>query len=67
MLRKLYCFVHAVYNPGPYPHFLTNEPPIGPKWCEFFRTLSMKASGLEEMAQEMALYLGDVRPLGSRS
>lgn len=49
-LRKLYCFVHVVYNPGPYPHFLTDEPPIGPKWCEFFRTLSMKASGLEQMA-----------------
>jgi hypothetical protein len=50
MLRRLYCFVGPVYNPGPYPDFLTNKPPIGPKWCEFLRTLSIKASGLEEMA-----------------
>jgi hypothetical protein len=48
-LRYLYCSIHAVYNPGPYPDFLTNRPPNGPIWCRFIRALSAKASDLEEV------------------
>ncbi|KAJ6003608.1 hypothetical protein N7522_006300 [Penicillium canescens] len=52
-LRKLWISVHAVYNPGPYTDFLTNKPPIGPRWREFLGKLFAE----EECLEEMVLYL----------
>ncbi|KAJ6126246.1 hypothetical protein N7471_010739 [Penicillium samsonianum] len=48
-LRRLWISVHAVYNPGPHPDFLTNNPPNGPRWRELLEKLFTEAECLEEM------------------
>lgn len=57
-LRKIWISVHAVYNPGPYTDFITNNPPNGPRWRELLAKLSTEAECLEEMV----LYL-DSEPI----
>jgi hypothetical protein len=47
-LRRLCIYVHAVYNPGPHPDFLTNNPPNGPRWRELLEKPFTEAECLEE-------------------
>lgn len=57
-LRRLWISAHAVYNPGPYPDFLTNNPSNDPRWRELLGKLFTEAESLEaESLEAMVLYL----------